>query len=83
MTSYTQILDIAGYIIYFALGAAAVYGVFLVTLLIRRISQKRFASQKAEADFTEAVHEFLNQGDLEGLALYCDSPGLWRDIICQ
>lgn len=83
MLSYSQILEVAGNLIYVALGLAALYGVFLVVLLIRRIAQKRFASAAAEAQFVETVRDYLQRGDLTGLVQYCDTPELWNKAAPQ
>ncbi|MBD3674840.1 MAG: MotA/TolQ/ExbB proton channel family protein [Planctomycetaceae bacterium] len=81
--NYTQILDIAGKLIYVVLGLSALAGVFLVILLILRIAQKRFSSLQAELDFSENVRDLLAQRDLEGLTNYCDSPELFSKAAPQ
>lgn len=83
MLSYTAILNIAGYLIYAAMGLSALYGVFLVVLLIRRIRQKRFANARAEAEFSETAQDYLQKGDIPGLFEYCDTPTLWNKAVPQ
>lgn len=83
MLNYTQILDIAGKLIYVILGLSAVAGIFLVILLILRIAQKRFASLQAEEDFSANVRDLIVNKDLEGLTQYCDSPDLFSKAAPQ
>jgi len=77
MLNYTQILDIAGNLIYLVLGLSALAGIFLVILLLIRVKQKRFSNLEAEQDFITAIREYLTNRDLEGLTSYCDQPSLW------
>lgn len=83
MLSHESILKMLEYVIYAALAAAAIYGVFLVVLLIRRVSQKRFSSTRAEAEFSETIREFLMNKDFESVAAHCDSPALWNKAAPQ
>jgi biopolymer transport protein ExbB len=83
MLSYEAILTAFGNVIYVALGAAAIYGVFLVILLMRRVAQKRFSSLRAEAEFSETVREYLRNKDFESVASHCDSPALWNKAAPQ
>jgi biopolymer transport protein ExbB len=77
------ILDWAGPVIYTALGLAALYGVFTVVLLIRKVSEKRFASNAAAEEFLDQVRERLAQKDYEGAAALCDSPPYWAKAVPQ
>ncbi len=79
----TQILQFAGTAIYTALGLAALYGLFCVILLIRRINKKRFTSMKSATAFQEDIHEKLMQKDFEGIVETCDSPKYWNKAIAQ
>lgn len=83
MLSYNAILNIAGYLIYAAMALSALYGAFLVVLLIRRIRQKRFPNARAEGEFSETIQEYLRQGDLAGVFEYCDTPALWNKAVPQ
>lgn len=79
----TQILEFAGTAIYTALGLAALYGLFCVILLMRRISKKRFNSAKAAAAFQEDIHEKLSQKDFDSIIETCDSPRYWNKAVSQ
>ena len=77
------ILKFAGPVIYASLAIAALYGVFCVVLLLRKIREKRFASDAAAEDFLDQVRERLQQNDLEGAAELCDSPPYWAKAVPQ
>ncbi len=83
MLQYEQILQVIGNLIYVALGLSALYGVFLVVLVLRRIAQKRFTSTAAEVEFSQTARDMLQAGDLAGLAGYCDTPALWSKAAPQ
>ena len=77
------ILVIAGYAIYAAMAAAALYGVFCVILLLRRISQKRFSNRTAADQFLEAVRDDLQKANFKGIEETCDSPPYWSKAVSQ
>lgn len=78
-----QILQLVGQAIYVALAVVAIFGVFLVILLIRRIAQKRFPSNAAADQFFEEVNEHLQRRDLNAVAELCDSPPYWSKAVPQ
>lgn len=78
-----HILDAAGYAIYTALGVTALYGIYGVLVLARRISQKRFGSQAAADQFLDEVRDGLNRRDYDGVAALCDTPGYWSKAVPQ
>jgi biopolymer transport protein ExbB len=78
-----QIIIIAGNGIYVALALAALYGVFCVILLVKRIGQKRFSSLASADEFFEEVRERLEKRDFEGVAELCDSPPYWSKAVPQ
>ena len=76
-----QVLEVADKVIYGALAVTALFGVFTVIMVTRRISQKRF-SKAAQADaFLEEVRENLRSGNAEAVAELCDSPGYWSKAV--
>ncbi|RMG39087.1 MAG: MotA/TolQ/ExbB proton channel family protein [Planctomycetota bacterium] len=79
----TVVLDALGYGIYTAMALSALYGVFCVILLIRRIKQKRFASSTAANDFLNEVRGLLDRGDFTAVAELCDSPRYWAKAVPQ
>lgn len=81
--SYSEIIDTFGNSVYFIQALIAIYGVFLVILMLRRISQKRFASQTAAQQFLEEVRDRLDERNLDGVAELCDSPAYWSKAVPQ
>jgi len=76
-----QVLEVADKVIYGALGVTALFGVFTVIMVTRRISQKRF-SKAAQADaFLNDVRDNLSSGNAEAVVELCDSPGYWSKAV--
>ena len=61
------ILDYAATAIYWALGLVAIYGVFCVVLLVRRISQKRFSNSNAADQFQTEVQDQLRSQNYDAI----------------
>lgn len=77
------ILHAVGYLIYIAMAAVALYGVFCVVLIFRRIRQKSFRSSAAAGEFLEECRGHLHSGDVEAVADLCDSPPFWAKAVPQ
>jgi biopolymer transport protein ExbB len=77
------ILDLVGWLIYAAMAAAALFGVFQIVLIFRRIAQKRFRSPAASAEFLEECRGLLKQRKFEEIADLCDSPPFWAKAVPQ
>ncbi|MBX3439945.1 MAG: MotA/TolQ/ExbB proton channel family protein [Planctomycetaceae bacterium] len=77
------ILDWAGPIIYTSLAVAALYGVFCVVLLVRKVQEKRFASEAAAIDFLDQIRALLAKRDFDAAAALCDSPPYWSKAVPQ
>jgi len=77
------ILDFAATAIYWALGLVAVYGVFCVVLLVRRVGQKKFSSTAAAEQFLGDVHDQLHQKNFDAIVEICDSPPFWSKAVPQ
>lgn len=80
---YSSILNYGSQAIYPALGLVALYGVFCVVLLVRRIRQKRFASEAAAGKFLDEVREHLQRRDYDAVSELCDSPPYWAKAVPQ
>jgi biopolymer transport protein ExbB/TolQ len=78
-----EILQYAGVTIYSALGLAALYGVFCVVLLVRRIAQKRFLTNTSADQFLAEVHEHLTRRDYDAVTQLCDSRPYWSKAVPQ
>lgn len=77
-----QLLEPIEPVTWAALAAAALYGLFVVILLVRKIAQKRM-SAAAAADFLDQVRELLAQKDFDGVAALCDTPEYWSKAVPQ
>ncbi|QDT37770.1 MotA/TolQ/ExbB proton channel family protein [Stratiformator vulcanicus] len=78
-----QIFDIAATVIYTAMAAVAVYGVFVVVLLIRRIGQKQFRNAAQGDAFLEEITEHLRRREYEAVVEKCDRPPYWSKAVPQ
>ena len=79
----SPVLDFAALAIYVAMGSIALYGVFCIILLSRRIAQKRFASNQAADQFLEEVRDHLQRHNYDGVVELCDSPPYWSKAVPQ
>jgi len=79
----TQILGWIGNGIYASMAGVALYGVFTVILLARRIGQKRFKGPAAAEEFLDGIRDSMNSQNFEEAAELCDSPGYWAKAIPQ
>lgn len=79
----SPILNMAGYFIYSAMAFVALYGVFCIVLLARRITQKRFASSAAAGEFLEECRGLLRNRKFDEVAEICDSPPYWAKAVPQ
>jgi biopolymer transport protein ExbB len=69
--------------VYFTQLAIAIYGVYLLIVMFRQLSRKKFASQASATKFLEQVDEKLQQRDINGVAEICDSPAYWSKAVPQ
>ena len=79
----TALVDLMSNLIYPMQGIAAVYGIFLVVLIFRRINQKRFRSEAAADDFLNQVSEHLKNREFDEVVALCDSPPYWAKAVPQ
>jgi len=77
------ILKVSEPVIYGAIALAAIYGVFCVVLLSRKIAQKRFSSPAKAGEFLDEVRNRLQRRDFDGIAELCDSPPYWSKATPQ
>jgi biopolymer transport protein ExbB/TolQ len=80
---YSNILNYGSRAIYPALGLVALYGVFCVVLLVRRIRQKRFSNESTAQKFLEEVREHMQRRDFDAVSDLCDSPPYWSKAVPQ
>lgn len=79
----TALVDLMSNLIYPMQGIAAVYGLFLVVLIFRRIGQKQFRTQAAADDFMNQVGERLQARQFDEVVALCDSPPYWSKAVPQ
>lgn len=79
----TPILDWFGIAIYAAMALAAVYGLYSVIVLMRRVKQKSFPSRESADAFLDDVGELLEKSNFEGVSDACDTPELWSRAVPQ
>lgn len=77
------LIDFANNSVYPAQGLLALYGVYQVILVLRRLRIKLFSTGKAAEDFLAKVHEDLKTGQLENVAATCDTPAYWSKAVPQ
>ena len=77
------LLEWSGPAIYAAQAVSALFGVFMVILLMRKIAQKRFSSHAAAEQFLGEVRERLQRKDFDGVVEYCDTPAYWSKATPQ
>jgi biopolymer transport protein ExbB len=79
----TQFLGWVGYGIYASMAGVALYGVFTLILLARRITQKRFSGHATAEEFLDGVRDSMSSQNYEEAADLCDSPNYWAKAIPQ
>lgn len=82
-TGISYLIDFANNAIYPAQGLLALYGVFCIVLVFRRIKIKRFGSAQSAAQFLDEIRVPLQQGNFEQVAQICDSPPYWAKAVPQ
>lgn len=78
-----RLLDFINNSIYAALAAVAIFGLFMVILLFRRMSQKRFRTAAKSREFLDDVHADLDRRDFDQIRERCDSPAYWSKAVPQ
>lgn len=80
---FDEILHYAEPVIFGSQGALGILGIFLVVVITRKMSQKRFRNEKSAGEFLQTVREKLQTGDREGIVELCDSPPYWAKAVPQ
>ena len=57
---------------YFALAAAALWGLFCIAVVWTRVNQKRFKNEAQQDAFLDDVEGMMADGDFDGVQGYCD-----------
>jgi biopolymer transport protein ExbB len=77
-----RILELSEPVLWIAMALAALYGLFCVILLVRKIAQKRMSAGLA-AQFFDDVRDRLERRDFDGVVELCDSPPYWSKAVPQ
>ena len=81
--SLGPILVFFGWCIYAGMAASAVYGVYCIVLLLRRINQKRFNSDAQADEFLDAAQTEFERRNYDGVMELCDQPDYWAKAVPQ
>lgn len=79
----TPILMWFGDGIYLAMAIAAVYGLYCIVMLMRRVKEKGFPGREAAEAFLDDVGELLEKNNFDGVTDACDTPELWARAVPQ
>jgi biopolymer transport protein ExbB/TolQ len=71
-----------GIAIYALQALAALFGVFIGVLMVRKIAQRRMSRSQAVA-FLDESRELFARRDFDGVAELCDSPPYWSKAVPQ
>lgn len=69
--------------IYLAMAIAAIYGLYCIVMLMRRVKEKSFPGREAADAFLDDVGELLEKNNFEGVTEVCDTPELWSRAVPQ
>ena len=72
MIDITALTNVIGNIIYVVLALIALWGLFCVTMVWRRVGTLRFRDENAQSEFLSQVEQRLSQGDFDGAAQLCE-----------
>ncbi len=72
MIDITALTNVIGNIIYVVLALIALWGLFCVTMVWRRVGTLRFRDEEAQSEFLSQVEQRLSQGDFDGAARLCE-----------
>lgn len=79
MNAFLEFLGIA---IYALQALAALFGVFIGILMVRKVAQRRMSKGQSAA-FLDETREELGRRDFDGVAETCDSPPYWSKAVPQ
>ncbi|MBL4883614.1 MAG: MotA/TolQ/ExbB proton channel family protein [Planctomycetaceae bacterium] len=80
--NFAPIFQASSNAIYISLALVAIFGVFQVVLLARKIAEKRMSAAATDR-FREQVLEMVQKQDWEGIAGVCDTPAYWSRAVPQ
>tara|TARA_B100000029_G_scaffold273727_1_gene268506 strand:+ start:2398 stop:3060 length:663 start_codon:yes stop_codon:yes gene_type:complete len=78
-----KVLEVADKVIYGTLAITALFGIFTVIMVTRRIGQKRFGKASQAQSFLDEVRDNMRSGNTEAVVALCDSPSYWSKAVPQ
>jgi biopolymer transport protein ExbB/TolQ len=69
--------------VYITQGMIALFGVYLLIVMLRQLGKKRFASRAVATKFLDELKTQLQERNVEGVADICDSPAYWNKAVPQ
>jgi biopolymer transport protein ExbB len=61
----------------------AIYGIYLIILMLRQLARKKFSSRSAAQKFLDDLKVRLDERNVDGVAEICDSPAYWSKAVPQ
>lgn len=61
----------------------ALYGTYLLIVMLRQLAKKRFSTRAAASKFLDDVRALLEKRNVNGVAELCDSPAYWNKAVPQ
>ncbi len=80
--NFAPVFQASANAIYLSLAAVAIFGLFQVVLLARKISEKRMSPTAAD-QFREQLLGLIKKRDWEAIAAICDTPEYWARAVPQ
>jgi biopolymer transport protein ExbB/TolQ len=69
--------------VYITQALIGLYSIYLLILMLRQLSRKKFSNRTVANKFLDEVRGQLEQRNLEGVADVCDSPKYWTKAVPQ
>jgi biopolymer transport protein ExbB len=69
--------------VYITQALIAVYGIYLIILMLRQLSRKKFSSRATAQKFLDDLKVQLDERNVDGVAGICDSPAYWSKAVPQ
>ena len=69
--------------VYITQALIALFGVYLLIVMLRQLAKKRFRSRAAAARFLGELRTQLQERSVDGVAEICDSPAYWSKAVPQ
>ena len=66
------LFDAFGTLIYVRQAIVALWGIYCVIMVWRRIAEKRFGSEESQAEFLDEIDQHLAQGEIDEAGKVCD-----------